>query len=122
MVHHRVNLITKEEYPKVFTKDFLLSKMPILKDIEIKHESKFISNNMSINIYKISSINGVELIYPLTFNETTDENDRQFNLAKVEDNYGSYYLIRGKFSYDEISKTDLGKKFIRWTFNCWLYK
>ncbi len=28
MVHHRVNLITKEEYPKVFTKDFLLSKMP----------------------------------------------------------------------------------------------
>ena len=101
------NIFNDEDIPQTLSKEYLLSRMNFLRDIGYIHKRQLIAKNFIMHFVSIRTLNLIKLQYPLLFSEVEKteifqgENDI-FNLKEINDNYGHYFLIRGKFSYTAI--------------------
>lgn len=91
------------DVPETLSKKYLLSRMNFLEDIGYRHNRQVITKDCIMNFVFITSLNRVSLNIPLKFYEEEKENSlSKFNLREVNDEYGHYFIIRGKFSYSAV--------------------
>ena len=100
-------IFNEEDVPQTLSKEYLLSRMSFLRDIGYMHKRQVITQNCTIHFVSISSLNLLRLHYPLFFKEVENTQNCQvenniFNLREINDEYGHYFLIRGKFSYTAV--------------------
>ena len=111
MKYEDEKIFDDEDIPQTLSKEYLLSRMSFLRDIGYTHRKQQITQFCTMHFVAISSLNFSKLIYPLLYKEVENNENYQrkndiFNLKEVNDEYGHYFLIRGKFSYTAMIGTD----------------
>lgn len=114
MKYEDEEIFEEKDCTQVLSKKYLLSRMNFLDDIGYSHKQQVITPNCSMHFVFITSLNGVKLNVPLQFYEADgNEKKSKFNLREVNDNYGHYFIIRGKFSYSAMIGEENHGLFIR---------